>query len=120
MARDWIVANLQQRSHLAREFYAPPIHTSDNFRLSQPFSLTEHPLETYCKEAVDFLILSSLNADRYLDSGADRFAEERAWYARLDARTRVVHRIEGKGNLRLHHPTIEIRRPRSRLPTSLR
>jgi 4-amino-4-deoxy-L-arabinose transferase-like glycosyltransferase len=110
VARDWIVANLERRSHLAREFYAPPIHTSDDFRLSQPFSLTEHPLETYCKEAVDFLILSSLNATRYLESDADRFAEERAWYERLDTRTRVVHRIDGKGAVALHHPTIEIRR----------
>lgn len=110
VARDWIVANVEQRSHLAREFYAPPIHTADGFRVSRPFSLTEHPLETYCREDVDFLVLSSLNADRYLDSTADRFAEERAWYDRLEASTRVVHKIDGKGALELHQPTIEIRR----------
>ena len=91
-----------------REHIGEP--TADNFRLSQPFSLTEHPLETYCKEDVDFLILSSLNAARYFESDADRFAEERAWYDRLDTRTRVVHRIDGKGALELHHPAIEIRR----------
>ncbi len=50
--------------------------------MSQPFSLTDHPLETYCNEGVEYLILSSLNADRY-------FADERAWYERLHRRSRV-------------------------------
>ena len=58
----------------------------------------------------DYLVLSSLNADRYLSSDADRFAEERAWYGRLESRTRPVHRVDGRGALALHHPTIEIRR----------
>jgi len=109
-ARAWITENLEPRSHLAREFYSPPIHTADDFRLSQPFSLTEHPLETYCAEGVDYLVLSSLNRERYFADDSDRFAEERDWYERLEERTRVVQRIDGLGDLELHHPTIEIRR----------
>ena len=109
-ARDWIIANLAAGTHLGREYYAPFFHTADGFPISQPFSLTDHPLETYCAEGVEYLVLSSLNADRYLEGEAERFAEERAWYERLDERTRVIERFEGIGDLELHHPAIEVRR----------
>jgi 4-amino-4-deoxy-L-arabinose transferase-like glycosyltransferase len=110
VARDWIIDNMPQGAHLAREYYAPSFHTSDGFAVSQPFSLTEHSLETYCTENVQYLILSSLNSARYFESDTDRFAAQRAWYGRLDDRTRVVERFDGVGDLELHHPTIEIRR----------
>jgi len=110
VARDWMLDNLPPRSHIAREFYAPMFDNDDPFRFSQPFSLTEHPLETYCKERVDYLVLSSLNAERYFADETDRFAEQRTWYERLDTRTRVVQRIGRIGDLPLHHPEIEIRR----------
>ncbi len=109
-ARDWIIENLAAGTHLGREYYAPFFHTSDGFPVSQPFSLTEHPLETYCAEGVEYLVLSSLNADRYVEDEAERFAAERAWYDRLDERTRLVERFEGMGDLDLHHPAIEVRR----------
>lgn len=110
VGRDWIIENLPPGSRLAREYYSPPFHTGDGFPVSQPFSLTDHPLETYCNEGVEYLILSSLNADRYFADAGERFADERAWYDRLDGRTRVVQRIDGIGDLDLHHPTIEVRR----------
>jgi hypothetical protein len=109
VARDWIIANLEPGSRLAREFYAPPFNESDGFRLMQPFALTDHSLETYCRDGVDYLILSSLNADRYA-SDATRFADELAWYGRLEGETRLVRRVDGLGNLERHHPTIEVRR----------
>jgi hypothetical protein len=108
-ARDWILANLRPGARLAREFYAPPLRERDGFRLMQPFSLTDHSLETYCRDGVDYLLLSSLNARRYLASDEQRFAEERAWYDRLEQNTRLVHRVAGRGNLERHHPTIEVR-----------
>ena len=109
-ARDWIIENLPAGAHLAREYYAPFFHTSDGFPVSQPFSLTDHPLETDCAAGVEYLLLSSLNANRYLEGNAERFAEERAWYDRLGERTRLVERFEGMGDLELHHPAIEVRR----------
>lgn len=111
-ARDWIVANLPAGSHLAREYYAPFFHSSDGFRLSQPFSLTEHSLATYCAEGVEYLLLSSLNRERYFeDEGEDeRFASERAWYDELERRSRAIERFAGQEILDLHHPTIEVRR----------
>jgi 4-amino-4-deoxy-L-arabinose transferase-like glycosyltransferase len=110
VARDWIIENLPPGSRLALESYAPPFHTGDGFPMSQPFSLTDHPLETYCGDGVEYLLLSSLNAEHYFADDAERFADERAWYERLDSRTRVVARIDGIGDLDLHHPTIEVRR----------
>ena len=110
VARDWIVANLPAGTHLAREHYAPFFHSSDGFRVSQPFSLTEHPLATYCAEGVEYLLLSSLNRQRYFEDEDERFARERTWYAELESRTRVIERFEGREDLDLHHPTIEVRR----------
>ena len=108
VARDWVIANVPPGTRLAREFYAPPFHQADGFRLMQPFALTDHSFETYCDDDVSYLILSSLNADRYA-SDAVRFADERAWYRLLEERTRLVHRVDGMGDLPGHHPTIEVR-----------
>jgi hypothetical protein len=110
VARDWIVANLPAGAHLAREYYAPFFHSSDGFRLSQPFSLTEHSFATYCGEGVEYLVLSSLNRERYFEDEGERFANERAWYDELERRSRAIERFEGQEILDLHHPTIEVRR----------
>lgn len=108
LARDWAVENLPPGSRLAREFYAPPFRGADGFRLLQPFSLTDLSFDAYCADGVDYLLLSSLNADRYR-ADPSRFADRLAWYDRLDAHTRLIHRVEGAGDLLRHHPTIDIR-----------
>jgi len=110
VARDWILANLPAGAHLAREYYAPFFHSSDGFRLSQPFSLTEHSFATYCAEGVEYLVLSSLNRERYFEDEGERFANERAWYDEVQRRSRVIERFAGQEILDLHHPTIEVRR----------
>jgi len=109
VARDWILDNLAPGSRLAREFYSPPLHESDGFRLLQPFALTDLSFAAYCADGVDYLILSSLNTNRYV-ADPERFHKELAWYDGLDPNTRLVHRVEGFGDLARHQPTIEIRR----------
>jgi len=58
-----------------------------------------HPRRAYAWGAIVILL-----------AAGERFADERVWYERLDRRSRVVQRIDGIGDLDLHHPTIEVRR----------
>ncbi len=109
VAHDWSLENLPPSSVVAREYYAPLFHTSDGFRIIQPFTLTERSLKAYCVAGTEYLILSSLNAKRYFEDETERFADERAWYEELERGTRVAATFSGP-EMELHHPTIEVRR----------
>jgi len=108
-ARHWVLDNVPAGTAVAREQYAPPLHSGDGYRIVQFFSLTDQSLELYCSRGVEVLLLSSKNAERYLEDDTDRFVDQRHWYERLEGRTRLVRRFTG-AEYRTHHPTIEVRR----------
>lgn len=108
-ARDWVLDNVPPGTAVAREHYAPPLHSNDGYRIVQFFSLTDQSFELYCDRDVEYLLLSSKNAERYLEDETDRFLDQRQWYERLEDRTRLVRRFEGV-EYGVHHPTIEVRR----------
>ncbi len=109
MAREWLLQNVPRGTGIAREFYAPPLHSGDGFHLAEFFSLSDQSFELYCGRGIEYMLISSHNYNRYFEDSTERFVDERNWYNDLARRSRLVKSFEGT-EFQMRQPTIEIRR----------
>jgi len=94
IAREWIIANLPERSKIAQEWYTAPLNDTDYF-VDEWFSLAYHAIDfdVYLQEGYDFLVVSDRIYKRFFNE-PDRYRNEVKFYTDLFGKSQLLFTIE--------------------------